>query len=436
MTSQEDDYLPTGLSRAGRVSSPASTGGAGTIFEQHVDAYWLAQLLVQAIPPILHDCAVVEVCLQTEHLGWHTDDLLVIGQTGSGSQRKLAGQVKRSFTVSATDEECKKAVRDFWKDFSNPHRFSPTTDRLVLVTLRGTNTLLEHFSGLLDSSRAARDGAEFEHRLTTAGFLSTKAGHYCDEIRTVISEVEGRKVTAAEIWAFLRVLHILSLDLHTATRQTEAMIKTLLAHTTGEPDAIGAAEASWNALLAVAGDAMPHARSFQRDDLPSVLRQRHSLLGGGEQRALRALDDHTALILHGIRSTIGNDLHLRRAGLVQQVIGQLESTQVVLLSGPAGSGKSAVAKDALAVLSADYFAFSFRAEEFAQPHFDATLQSSHIPVSAATLGTILASQDKKVLLIESVERLLERSTRDAFSDLLTLAATDTSWRIVLTCRDY
>jgi hypothetical protein len=28
----------------GRVSSPASTGGAGTTFEQHVGAYWLAQL--------------------------------------------------------------------------------------------------------------------------------------------------------------------------------------------------------------------------------------------------------------------------------------------------------------------------------------------------------------------------------------------------------
>jgi hypothetical protein len=50
---------------AGRVSSPASTGGAGTFFEQHVDAYWLAQLLVRGIPPILRDCAVVEVHLQT-----------------------------------------------------------------------------------------------------------------------------------------------------------------------------------------------------------------------------------------------------------------------------------------------------------------------------------------------------------------------------------
>ena len=37
------------------VSSPASTGGAETPFEQHVGAYWLAQLLGRAIPPVLRD---------------------------------------------------------------------------------------------------------------------------------------------------------------------------------------------------------------------------------------------------------------------------------------------------------------------------------------------------------------------------------------------
>ena len=52
------------------------------------------------------------------------------------------------------------------------------------------------------------------------------------------------------------------------------------------------------------------------------------------------------------------------------------------------------------------------------------------------MRAFLAGQHLKVLLIESVERLLEKSTRDAFSDLLQLAAADKSLRIVLTCRDY
>ena len=125
-----------------------------------------------------------------------------------------------------------------------------------------------------------------------------------------------------------------------------------------------------------------------------------------------------------------------RTGLVQTVLGCLESTQVVLVAGAAGIGESAVIKDAVAVLASDHFVFGFRAEEFALPHLDATLQNGQIPANAATVRAILAGQHRKVLLIESVERLLEKSTRDAFSDLLKLAATDGSLRMVLTCRDY
>jgi energy-coupling factor transporter ATP-binding protein EcfA2 len=421
---------------AGYISSPSSTGGAGIFFEQHVDAYWLAQLLVGCIPPILLDCSVREVHLQTEHLGWHTDDFLIVGQNGSGDLRKLIGQVKRKFTVSSTDDECKKTIQDFWKDFKNSQQFLPATDRFALITLRGTNTLLEHFSGLLDCSRAAPDGREFERRLAKPGFISIKALHYCNEIREIISEMDGKSFSVEEVWPFLRVLHILSLDFNSATCQTEAIIKTLLAYTTGEQDAISAADATWNALLREIGDGMPEARRYLRGDLPKVLQERHSPVSSTEHRALRALSDHSVIILDGIRSMIGKEFHLGRDRLVQEVIEQLESTQVVLISGAAGSGKSSIAKDVIGILTKDHVAFSFRAEEFARPHFDETLQSNQIPANAAMLGAVLAGQGRKIMLIESVERLLEKSTRDAFTDLLTLVRRDKSWCLVLTCRDY
>jgi len=420
----------------GRVSSPASTGGAGTFFEQHVAAYWLAQLLVRAIPPILLDCSVAEVHLQTERLGWHTDDFLIVGQTSSGKRRKLAGQVKQTFTVSAADAECRKALQDFWKDFRNPELFCPDTDRFALVTQRGTNTLLEHFSGLLDCARASRDVSDFEGRLTTPGLVSKKAAQYYRAIQEIIAEVEDRSLSAAELWPFLRVLHVLSLDLSTETRQTEALIKTLLASKANEHDALGAAEATWNALLQEASRGMSSARSFRYEDLPENLRQRHSPIGRNEEHALQALKDHSALILDGIRSTIGKDLHLERVKLVQQVIERLESAQIVLISGPAGSGKSVIAKDVISIFDRDHFTFSFRAEEFACAHLDEALQSSQIPANGEKLQAILASQARKVLLVESVERLLEKPTRDAFTDLLALVARDKSWRLLLTCRDY
>lgn len=419
------------------TSNPASTGEAGPFFEQHVAAYWLAQLLVRGIPPILTETNVSEVYFQTEHLGWHTDDFLIVCERpGEASVRKLAGQVKRSFTVSAANKDCKSAIQDFWNDFKNADLFSQTEDRLLLVTQRGTNTLLKDFVGLLDCARAARDGEDFQHRLTTKGFISNKSVRYCDELCKIIADLEGGTVTAADLWPFLCLLHVLSLDLHSSTRQTEAQIKNLLAYTVVEGDASRIADASWNALLALASTDIPKARSLRRNDLPTELQRRHGSLGTNEQRVLRSLTEHTAPVLRRIRSTIGQNFHLQRAGLVQNVLSVLETAQVVLVSGPAGSGKSVIGKDVASLLSQDHFVFGFRVEEFAQAHIDTTLSAGQIPTNAETLGAILAAQGRKAVLIESAERLLEKTTRDAFSDLMTLAAADRGLYIILTCRDY
>jgi hypothetical protein len=418
-----------------RISSPASTGGAGTSFEQHVAAYWLAQLLVHGIPPILIDTVVNEVSFQTERLGWQTDDFLIVCECPGRPPKKLAGQVKRNFTVSATNAECVQAIGDFWKDFSGAH-FSINDDRFVLVTLRGTNTLLEHFAGLLDCARASRDGIEFEQRLATEGFISDKAISYCRELQRIVSDLENRTVTAADLWPFLRVLHVLSLDLFSSTRQTEAHVKSLLAHTVTEGDAATGASTSWSELISIASSAMAESRSLHRTDLPAALVERHSPISTNEQRVLQALKDHTDITLRGIRSTIGPGLHLQRAALVQEVLGALEGAQVVLVTGPAGSGKSAIGKDAVTFLAQDHFVFGFRVEEFAESHLDRTLASSCVPANATALAAILAAQDRKIFLVESVERLLEKTTRDAFSDLMTLAADDRGMRVILTCRTY
>ena len=252
----------------------------------------------------------------------------------------------------------------------------------------------------------------------------------------IITDLERRSVGRGKIWPFLRLLHLLSLDLCTSTRQAEAHIKSLLAHTVTTGDASNVAAGTWNALLALASEAMSEAGSLRRADLPFELRNRHGSLGTDEQRVLLALKDHTTPVLRGIRSTIGQDFHLQRAALVQKVLDELESAQVVLVSGPAGSGKSVIGKEVVSLLSQDRFTCAFRVEEFAQPHLDVTLHAGQIPANWVTLSAILAAQGRKVLLVESVERLLERTTRDAFSDLMALAATDRSLCILLTCRKY
>ncbi len=417
------------------VASPASTGGAGSTFEEHVAAYWLAQLLTGSIPPILLETVVDEVSFQTNHLTWHTDDFLVVcGQTGT-TQRRLAGQVKRNFTVSAKEPESRKAIEDFWKDFRRTDHFSPANDRLVLVTLRGTNILLEHFSGLLDCARAARDSEEFKTRVTS-GLLNAKAVEHCDILREIVTEIEQEPCTEEKIWPFLRVLHLLPLDLFSSTGQTEAQIRSLLAHTANDGDRVQAAHDTWNELLVIANKARAEALSLRRADLPDRLRQRHSSVSTDDHRVLQRLKDHSSTVTTGIVSTIGPDLHLPRHKQIFKALEDLEQHQVLLISGSAGSGKSVIAKDVCAELAKTHFVFSFRAEEFAQPHLDNALAQANFGLSAAKLKALLASQDKKVIHVESVERLLEKPTRDAFTDLMGLIREDGSIRLVLTCRDY
>jgi hypothetical protein len=418
-----------------RVSSTTATGGRGTLFEQQVDAAFLTLLLVRGIPPIHTDCTVKEVDVQTEHQGWTTDDILVVCENGAGTRRRLFCQVKLKFTVSASDQECKDTITDFWKDFSQNADFSRDNDRLALVTLRGTNTLFGHFASLLECARASRDAADFEHRLQTPGFLHATVIRYFGEIQEIVNELEKRTVPIEELFQFLRVLNVLSLDLLTPTAQTEAQYKTLLAHTANGNDPLGAAKATWADLVREAGEGMTNGKRYKRSDLPQSVLERHSPISDASERGLRRLTEHSDVILNGIRSTIGRDVHLRREQLVQRLLGELEDTQVVLVTGPAGGGKSAVAKEAVLELK-NHFAFSFRAEEFATAHLDETLLRSQTPANAAMLAAMMAGQGKKLLLIESVERLLEASTRDAFSDLINLLKNDTSWRLILTCRDY
>ena len=94
--------LPEGRRRHAQVcSSPIATGGAGTFFEQHIGAYWLALLLVEACPPILLETTVRKVSFQTEHVGWHTDDALVVGETSTCIRRRIACQAKKEFSVGS-----------------------------------------------------------------------------------------------------------------------------------------------------------------------------------------------------------------------------------------------------------------------------------------------------------------------------------------------
>jgi hypothetical protein len=408
-------------------SSAVATGGAGTFFEQNVDAVFLALLLVRGIPPVLTDCQVTEVRFQTNP-DWHTDDFLLIGVTPAGSRRRLIGQVKLGLEIGANDDFVEVIV-DSWRDFKGS-QFVADTDCFAIVTLRGTNMLLTHFVGLLDAARAAKDEDDFATRLAS---LSKKVNCYHGTVCEIIRGVEAG-ATPHDVWRYLRALHVVNFDLTSSTGQTEAMMKSHLAFTASGQDRLGTATRTWQALLVQAARGMTTKGTFQLEDLPAELRAAHTPTPGRDQEILRALVQHSEFVLAEIRSDVAG-VQAPRTQLVSSILQVLGESQIVVVTGPSGVGKSALAKMVVGSLERDQFVFAFRAERFAASHIDDALKAAGLPTSEE-LRAVLAAQPRKILLIESGEKLLEASTRGAFADLVRLVCRDPSWQLLITCRDY
>jgi energy-coupling factor transporter ATP-binding protein EcfA2 len=416
------------------TSSPSATGGAGTFFEQHVGAYWLALLLVEACPPIFLDTTVRKVSFQTEHLGWNTDDALVACDTSAGVRRRIACQAKKAFSVGSEDADFRSTIIDAWQDFCGPQWTED--DAFAIITQRGTNVVLRDLAALLDAARASASAADLDHRLETPGFVSVQVRRHYRVIAEILASHAGAVIDVDQLWRFLRHVYVLAFDLNTDTAQTEAQIRTLLARTVSTGDPVNTSSATWNELLREASAGIPAAREYERTDLPSAALERHSITTPNDRAAVRRLEHHTKVILGGIDTKIGGIVHLPREGAVTDVMAQAERSRFLLLTGAAGSGKSAIAKSIADALRRDHFVFAFRAEEFAQPHVDAALAAVGLGITGEDLGAIVGAQPRKLLIIESVERILEASTRDAFVDLLRFVRDDPTWRLLITSRDY
>ena len=181
-------------------------------------------------------------------------------------------------------------------------------------------------------------------RLEVDGLLSKTARGYATKIRRILNDT-GVAPTDEQFWSFLSVLHVVSFDLNTASAQNEVWIKALLAATANGGNPLAVAEASWRELLEVAGAGMPIAASYRHANLPESLRNRHAPIDTRSTEAIRALSDHSLVTLNGIKATIGATTKITRDALTNQVLEEFSQYQVVLISAPAGLGKSGCSEE-------------------------------------------------------------------------------------------
>jgi hypothetical protein len=431
---ESEPEIPAANSEVSPVN-PFSTGEGGAVFEFHVQASFVATLLVQGILPCLPPSQVTVVHLQAGHLGLHTDDVACEALDVLKETRWLICQIKHQIRVSTTDNAFNGAISAAWLDFRAMTAERRELDAFALVTGPISSAVAWDFRTMLEWARSSTDSTDFLRRMALPKYASDTARAHLQSVRKICDEANGDTVTDDELWRFLRCYHILSFDFDTADSQDLARVKTMLA-LAAQPRDAASGDSLWNRIFHFVSQRNPRAGSLTHENLPDDITASCGNLTSLNHGPVQRLREHARGVLRRIQTTIGHMQPLPRDEPCRRLAAAIEEHNFVVVTGPAGASKSALSRMALEKSFPDAPLFAFQATEFARTHLDQVLSEWRLTVSLGELSALFALHQRKCLLIESVEKLLEIEPREAFSMFLDEIAADNSWRVVFTCRQY
>ena len=333
------------MSTEDRISTTGETGGAGTNYEHHVGASFLARLLMGGLSPVFANSRlrIEKVAFQTSRLGWETDDLLIICSSEGMEQRNLAIQSKRNFVLRESNAECVETILAFWRDFTNRDVFDRDKDALALATLPSSKDLSSGLRDLFHYARSSSDEHDFADRLTR--MANEPIRRYCKTIRSIIQNGISSEITEREFWCFLKTVYLLNLDLQTDTSAEEASVKTMLTIALREPEDLSIPDSTWSELIVIAANAASDGRTYSMADLPKAVREpyrttNHSELG----RNLERISELTERYKQSNPSLDIGGREVDRAE-VSELFGTFEDSErgnFALVSGRSGVGKTSL----------------------------------------------------------------------------------------------
>ena len=392
---------------------------------------FLAKLLVGDYSPIFAKCRVDGVGFQKSYFGLKTDDLLVTCSLDN-EKHQLAIQAKYTFHIGVNNSKCVKTFQNFWRDFKETAKFNPDNDALVLVT-RSVGSSLHDLVSLLNQARNSSDFDDFVTRMAAPGLVSKKAKKHQQTIRSILKKIGSDAPSEIEFWRFLRCIHVLPLDFASSTNSDVATTKQILDRATDGSATDSDVETTWNELLVLAASSAPSGIMLKRSDLPHGMRSTYGSTSA-PYATLMALKEYSGPTLDEICLTIADSITLLRDDKVTKTVNALAESQVVVLGGPPGYGKSGLAKMVIQQHTNDYACLSFRAEEFAVSHIDRALPDS---ITSKRFKACLETQEKILIHVESLERLFKAdSPFGAFVDLIGMVKLFPNVKLLLTCRDH
>lgn len=416
-------------------SNPFSTGGGGVNFETRVQAAFALSLLTNScIPCLPKNMRATELSFQSKYRDIQTDDFVLVASDEVNNQSKLYAQIKHSITIGssiAEDSVFADVINSAWKDFKRDD-FNTGNDAIVLITGSLPKTDINSTLPILEWAKYSSNSDDFIKKSQTKGFTSKEKINKLEAFKTQLTHAnQGTEISNDELWLFLKIFHIISFDLDAKSSIVANLLCSLIqCYSDVEPPLVLAKlvtcvqEFNQNAGILTHNNVPPDISILF--NVPTDINFKQDIL---------KLQEHSDYVYDGILSTIGG-FHIDRNDELEKISEIYPETNFLFVTGSRGIGKSGVVKDFIATKKEHTPVFYLRAEDLDKSHLDEVFTSIGLKAKLKQLEGYFALFEEKILVIESLEKVLELNNQTAFVDLLQFIDKQTGWFIIATGRDY
>ena len=415
-----------------KTGSVFSMGSGGATYEHNVQAAYLLAMILKIEIPLVTNGKVSEVAFQTTSKGYETDDLFVEIDLGSGQKQKILGQIKHNVALTVANETFNEVVTAFWKDFNNTE-FDKSIDRLLLVKSNLTNNDKKHFSVLLDWASTHKDEIDFYAEVDR---IAIKKQHL-DIFETLLKKANNNKdVSKKDIWMFLKSMALVAFDFTTEASTSYNNVLNLITIAKAADCPLTGVQI-WSELLTMAATYNQNGGTLTHDDCAQMdlYKYFNPSVFDTTFESVSKLRTDSGVIIEPFVSTIV-DFHLDRSETMKELLDTHEKHQITIVTGNAGVGKSALMKDYLRKHQSTNNVFVFKAEQFNESTLAQVFARLGITDSITNIINSISYLKEALIVIDSLEKLLEANPENAFQQFLTLLKSHGNVKVICTSRTY
>jgi hypothetical protein len=422
-----------------KVASPISTGGAGNDYENRVGAYYLAALLLQAVPRGQEAGITREVRFQRLYEGEPLDDLIIVSELPVG-EAKLAIQIKRDLTFGEKDKIFNEVIQACWETFKSTN-FHIGIDRFGIGIGLYSKNIDEYYQSVLTWARTSMNADDFFKRINQPRLANQKQRSFVQLIRSKLDGYSRSSVTDDEIWNFLRSMVILYFDFQRDGSRDYSYSVEIVSHRLNF-DKKAEAPQLFTELVDLAAEANRTAGSFNVEILMQRLQANFSLLSLIDCRSdLEKIGQESDFVLKDIRVDIGG-LNLSRTELIVNALEKILETSLIEIVGSSGVGKSAVLKTLVEYQRGEGQVVVISGDRITGTGWSSYASTLQLKQPLTKLLVALSGSSRPTIFIDGIDRIVDTGKRAIVNDLLrTLAEVPLSedgsrhWTVVFSARE-